>query len=320
MNSIPRVSPQARDYIDRVLSYGFHNTTSPGITAKLEALFARTFGVRYAMAMANGTVTLHAALVAAGVGAGDEVIVPPLTAGATGIVVLHVNAVPVFADIDPDTLTIDPEDVRRKITPRTKAIIPVAIYGLAPDLDPIMETARERSLTVIEDDAQCFLGSYKGRLVGSIGHFASFSFQASKHMTCGDGGILITDNEELATKARRVSSFGYASASSRPGASVMPEAQRCAPDAVRHVSLGYNFRLPEIAAAVALGELERLEELVAMRTTVAECLAEVIDACDWLVPQKTPPGYVNSFWTYTVRIARDDVDWAAFRRKFVELG
>jgi perosamine synthetase len=317
---IDRVAPKAREYIEEVLAYGFHNTTSVGVSARLEALFAKRFGVRYAMAHANGTVTMHSALAACGVGAGDEVIVPPLTAGATGLVVLHANAVPVFADIDPETFTIDPADVRRKVTARTRAIIPVAIYGLSPDLDPIMEIAREHRLMVIEDNAQCYLGKYKGRTVGSIGQFASFSFQSSKHMTCGDGGILISDDEALATAARRVSSFGYASVSAKPGAATMPEAERCSPLARRHITMGYNFRLPEIAAAVALAELERLDELVAMRTACADLFSKAVTGCPWIVPQKTPAGYIHAWWTYVFRIADSGPDWAAFRRRFVEAG
>ncbi|MFH1264730.1 MAG: DegT/DnrJ/EryC1/StrS family aminotransferase [Planctomycetota bacterium] len=320
MTMIPRVAPMAREYVREVLDFGFHNAGSPGVSARLEERFAARFGRNFGILHANGTATMHSALLAAGVGVGDEVIVPAYTVAVTATVALYANAIPVFADVDPETWTISPEDVRRKITPRTKAIIPVSICGLAPDMDPIMGLARQHNLTVIEDNAQCFLGSYKGRLVGSIGDFASFSFQASKHMTCGDGGILVCDDEDLATRARKAATVGYSTLTAKPGDTVVAEELRCHPAFERHTSLGYNFRLPEIAAAVALGELERLEELVAMRTTVAEYLAEVINACDWLVPQKTPPGYINSFWTYTVRIARDDVDWAAFRRMFVELG
>jgi perosamine synthetase len=139
-------------------------------------------------------------------------------------------------------------------------------------------------------------------------------------MTCGDGGILICDDEERATRARKASVAGYSTLTARPGDSVVDEELRCHPSFERHTSLGYNFRLPEIAAAVALGELERLDELVAMRRSVAQCLAQVVAPCDWLVPQKVPAEYVHSYWTYAVRIARDDVDWAAMRRKFVELG
>jgi perosamine synthetase len=139
-------------------------------------------------------------------------------------------------------------------------------------------------------------------------------------MTCGDGGILICDDEELATRARKAAVAGYSTLTARPGDSVVDEQLRSSPSFERHTSLGYNFRLPEIAAAVALGELDRLEELVGMRIAVAECLAEVVDACDWLVPQRVPAGYVHSYWTYAARIARDDVDWSALRRRFVELG
>ena len=318
-NSIPRVSARARQYVKEVLDFGFHNTTSPGISGRLEKAFAEKFGVRYAILHSNGTATMHSALMAAGVGAGDEVIVPSSTMASTAFVALYVNAVPIFADIDPETFTISIEDVRRKITPRTKAIIPVSIYGLAPDMDPIMELARQYNLIVIEDDAQCFLGYYKGRIVGSIGHFASFSFQGSKHMTCGDGGILITDDEGLATRARRAAVLGYSAISSKPGASSIPEELRCHPSFARHIEVGYNFRLPEIAAAVALGELERLDELVAMRQGSAKLLDEVVADCEWLIPQKIPEGYVHSFWTYVVRISDDGPKWAQLRKKFVEL-
>jgi perosamine synthetase len=320
MTLIPRLAPKAREYVGAVLDFGFHNGSSPGFSARLEQAFAARFGRKFGILHANGTATMHSALLAAGVGVGDEVIVPAYTVAMTATVALYANAAPVFADVDPDTWTIDPDDVRRKITPRTRAIIPVSICGLAPDMDPIMRLAREHDLTVVEDNAQCFLGSYKGRPVGSIGDLASFSFQASKHMTCGDGGILICDDEALATRARKAAVAGYSTLTARPGDSVVAEELRCHPSFERHTSLGYNFRLPEIAAAVALAELERLDELVAMRTTVAECYDEVVGRCDWLVPQKVPAGSVHSYWTYAVRIARDDVDWAAFRRKFVELG
>jgi perosamine synthetase len=318
--SIPRVSKKAREYVQEVLDFGFHNTTGPGISGRLEREFAARFGVRYGILHCNGTATMHSCLMAAGVGAGDEVIVPSLTMASTAFVALYVNAVPIFADIDPETFTISVDDIRRKITPRTRAIIPVSIYGLSPDMDPIMALARQHNLTVIEDNAQCFLGYYKGRLVGSIGQMASFSFQGSKHMTCGDGGIVITDDEELASRIRRACVLGYSAISSKPGASSIPEELRCHPSFARHVELGYNFRMPEIAAAVALGELERLDELVEMRKAVAGLLDEVVRGCRWLVPQKTPKGYVHTYWSYAARMTEDGPDWLAFRRKFVELG
>ena len=320
LTSIPRVSDKARQYVNEMLDFGFHNCNSPGFTARLEQQFAERFGQTYGILHANGTATMHSALLAADVGVGDEVIVPAYTVVVTGTVALFANALPVFADVDPDTWTIDPEDVRRKITPRTKAIIPVSICGLSADMDPLLDLAKTHDLTVIEDNAQCVLGYYKGRVVGSMGDFASFSFQASKHVTCGDGGILICSDEALATKARKAAIVGFSTLTAKPGDTIVAEELRCHPTFERHTSLGYNYRLPEIAAAAALGELERVEELVEMRRRSASCLDQVIADCDWLVPQKTPEGYVNSWWTYTVRLARDDVDWAALRAKFVELG
>lgn len=320
LTSIPRVSAKARLYANEVLDYGFHNASSPGFYGRLEQEFAAKFGTKYGILHANGTATMHSALMAAGVGVGHEVIIPALTMASTALAALYVNAIPIFADIDPETFTISVDDIRKKITPRTKAIIPVSIYGLSSDMDPILALARAQNITVIEDNAECFLGYYKGRLAGSIGHFSSFSFQASKHMTCGDGGILLCDNDELAVKARRAAVLGYSAISAEPGRAVIPEEIRCHPSFARHVSLGYNFRLPEIAAAVALAELERLEELVEMRKVCARFFDDVVRDCDWLVPQATPGGYVHSYWTYAARITNDDLEWAAFRKKFIDLG
>jgi len=319
-NAIPRVAPRAYDYVRQVLDYGFHNAHSPGFVARLEEQFARRFGERFGILHANGTATMQSALMAAGVGVGDEVVVPAYTVFSTAAVALHVNAVPVVADVDPDTWTISVDDVRRKLTPRTRAIIPVSICGLAADMDPIMELAGEHDLVVVEDNAQCCFGYYKGRIVGSMGQFASFSFQASKTLTCGDGGILICSDEGLATAARKAAVMGFSTLSARPGDTVVSEAERCHPSFARHTCLGWNQRLPEIAAAVALAELERLDELVEMRAFSGRCFDEVVRDCDWLVAQKVPPGYVHAYWTYAARITDEALDWAAFRAKFVELG
>ena len=223
--------------------------------------------------------------------------------------------------MDPDTWTISVEAMRRHITPRTRAIIPVSICGLPPDLDPIMKLAKEHGLVVIEDNAQCVLGQYQGRVAGSIGHFASFSFQASKTVTCGDGGILICSDERLALAARKAATSGFKDLTVKPGSNVVSEQLRCQPDYQRHDRLGWNQRLPEIAAAVALAELERIEELAEMRTYCGPALRHGREAdCGWLVPQKTPEGYVNAYWTYTVRITRDDIVWSDLLATFVELG
>jgi perosamine synthetase len=263
---------------------------------------------------------MQSALLAAGVGVGDEVIVPAFTVFSTPAVVLQCNAVPIVVDVDPETWTMSVEAVRRSLTPRTRALIPVSICGLPPDLDPLMALAQEHGLVLIEDNAQCILGLYHGRVAGSIGPFASFSFQASKTVTCGDGGILICTDEDLALAARKAATLGFKDLTVKPGSTVVSEQLRCRPDYQRHDRLGWNQRLPEVACAVALAELERIDELAEMRTYAGRAWESVVRDCAWLVPQKTPAGYVNAYWTYTVRITRDDLVWPDLLAAFVELG
>ena len=314
-----RISERERQYVNEVLDGQFRGATSNVMMQRLEKLFAEKFGVRYAISHINGTATLHAALVAAGVGPGDEVIVPPLTMASTSFAVLHAGAVPVFADIDPHTWTLDPECVERLITPRTKAIEPVAIYGLSPDIDRLMEIAARHNLKVIEDDAECFLGYNRGRVVGSVAHLASFSFQSSKHMTSGEGGMVTTNDEELATAVRRFNSLGYAAVGASKGKITRDTIQD--PNYCRHASMGFNYRMPELCCAVALGQLERLEELVSERQHCARVFGQVIAHCTWLRPQHVPDGYVHSYWTYPVLLAPEvDFSWYDFRAKFREFG
>jgi perosamine synthetase len=302
-----------------VLDSQFRTSAGSVMTKRLEAKFAQVFGVKYAISFINGTATMHAALAAAGVGPGDEVVVPPLTMSSTAFVALHANAVPVFADVNPLTFTIDPADIRRKITPYTRAIIPVALYGLSPDMDAIMEIAQEHNLTVIEDDAQCFLGFYKGRVVGSIGHMASFSLQSSKHLTSGEGGMITTNDEDLANRVRRFNSLGYAGVSADKGTITKEDIQD--PLYERHVSLGFNYRLPELCSAVALAQVERMEELVRKRIEMASLYAKAVEGCSWLKPQKVPEGYVHSYWAYVLKLDEGvDFSWYDFRRRYVELG
>jgi dTDP-4-amino-4,6-dideoxygalactose transaminase len=289
-----RVGELDRRYLNEVLDAGFRNTEDPAnIFARLESAFAERFGVSYAILHNSGTGTMQSCLLAAGIGPGDEVIVPPLTALATAIVVVQCGAVPVFADIDADTFNIDPADVARRITPHTRAIIPVSLYGLPPDYDGIMELARRHGLTVIEDNAECFLAEYKGRLVGTIGHAASFSFQGSKHMTTGgDGGVVITDDEEYARNIRKRATLGYRTLGAKPGDVFVPRDVRQDHAFERHDIMGYNFRMSAVQAALGLGQLERLEALVAARVYIARQYEQVIrqEDCDWLIPPVTPEG------------------------------
>jgi perosamine synthetase len=175
--TVKRVGGNEEKYVLEVLATEFRSSKGSQMTSQLEKKFAEKFESEFAIAFVNGTATMHALLEARGVGPGDEVIVPPLTMSATTFAVLQCNATPVFADVDPETFQISAESIGQRITPKTKAIITVALYGLSPDMDPIMALANKHGIFVIEDNAECFLAKYKGRMVGTLGHAASYSFQ-----------------------------------------------------------------------------------------------------------------------------------------------
>ena len=316
-----RIGDNELVYLKEMLEGGFPDGSKINFITRLEEAFAEKFESKFAIAHTNGTATLHSALAAGGVEQGDEVIVTPLTMASTSLAVLHQNATPVFADIDADTFTIDPESIRSRITTKTKAIIPVAIHGLSPDMDPIMEIAKENDLVVIEDDAQCFLGKYKGRMVGTMGHMASFSFQNSKHMTSGEGGMIITSDADYAEKARRFSCLGYAAIGNSVG-SRLDKKTLHNPACKRHSDLGVNYRIPELCAAVALAQLERLNEFVQWRKKCAAAYDDVVRQCSWLIPQKIPADYDHACWTYAVKLG-DNCEpglWEKFYDKFKEFG
>jgi len=239
------------------------------------------------------------------------------------LVTLHQNAIPVFADIDPHTFNIDPDDVRKKITNRTKAIIAVSLYGLPVDMDPIMDIARDHNLIVIEDSAQCVLGMYKGRIAGTIGHMGCFSLERTKHLGIGEGGVVVTNDEGLAERVRKFGGIGYNNLKAEEGRMQVNPSTFQNPDYKRHDSFGWNYRMPEICAAVGLAQVERVDELVERRQTVARLFEEAVDGCDWLIPQMTPEGLVNSYYTYAVRFegkAALGLSWKEFYNKYVELG
>lgn len=315
-----RFSDLEKKYVLEALDNEFSTSKNSIFNNRMEQKFCEIFDVKYAIGHVNGTQTMHTALVALGVKPGDEVIVPPLTMSSTSLAVLQNNSIPVFADVDKNTFNIDPDEIRKCVTNKTKAIITVALYGLSPDYDEILKICKEYNLALIEDNAECFLGTYKGKLVGQFGDFASFSFQASKHITCGDGGMLTTNNEDLANNARRFSSLGYAGVSAKQGKITRNDIQD--PNYNRHVALGFNYRLSEVNAAVVLGQLERAEELVNQRIKVAKIFDQAIINSELLVRQVEPEGYKNSYWAYSVYLNTNNpqIDWYKFRDLFQKNG
>jgi perosamine synthetase len=311
-----RFSELEKKYVCEVIDNEFNTSLNSVYGNRLEAAFSGVLGSKYSIGHVNGTATMHTALAALGVKPGDEVIVPPLTMSSTALAVLQNGSVPVFADVDPRTFNITAEAIKANVTDKTRAVISVSLYGLSPDYDPILEVCKAHNLGLIEDNAECFLSYYKGKMVGTFGHFSSFSFQASKHLTCGEGGMLCTDDENLADKARKFSSLGYAGVSANQGKITRNDIQD--PAYSRHVTLGFNYRLSEGNAAIALGQLERADELVGARVETSLLFDKAIEGSSLVTKQYCPDDCVNSYWSYSMVLNTDNpgVDWYRFRDLF----
>ncbi len=222
---------------------------------EFEKKFARYIGTEHAIATSSGTTALYLALLALGVGPGDEVITTPFSFIATANAILFCGAKPVFVDIDSKTFNINPDRIEEKITGRTKAIIPVHLYGHPSDMDPIIEIARKHRLKILEDSAQAHGAEYNGQKVGSIGDCAAFSFYATKNMITGEGGMVTTNDEKIAEKIRKLRNHGQSKT-------------------YEHETLGYNLRMTDIQAAIGLVQLKKLDALNEIRIKNAEYLTK----------------------------------------------
>ncbi|MGC8961692.1 MAG: DegT/DnrJ/EryC1/StrS family aminotransferase [Candidatus Bathyarchaeia archaeon] len=250
---------------------------------EFERRFAEYTGAKYAVAVSSGTAALHAALMAAGVGPGDEVIIPSFTFSATAEAVMLTGARPVFADIDEETYTITLESVEEALSRKTKAIIPVDLYGLPADIDPILEMAEKRDICVIEDAAQSLGATYNNRRVGAVAHQTCFSFYASKHLTTGEGGMITTNDEYLAEALRMIRTHGESK-----------------PYWVER--LGHNYRMTEMQAAMGIVQLQKLPKNVERRRENAAILTEKLEKTKKLTLPFETEDKVHAWHLYTVRV------------------
>ena len=308
------------DYIKEVLISGEGSSTAGNFNNEFEKLFASKVGAKYGVTFNSGTSTLHAALDALDVRHGDEVIVPPITVISNFDVIIASNAVPVFVDVDPYTFNIDINDLKSKITKKTKAIMPISVYGLSCDLDPIMEIAKENNIGVINDAAEAHGSTYKNKPIGGIADITSYSTENSKHITTGDGGIITTNDEELATRMRKFGSLGYAAMKANEGRIRLDKSVFQDPSYKRHDSYGLNYRMPEVAAAVGLAQTERYEEFVERRVSLGKLMREVSEDSKIVLPQKKIEGSKNTYWTFAARLVNPEIKWQDFRSKFIEFG
>lgn len=284
--SKPSITAAEKDAVLAVLDSG--HLAQGSMTAKFEVEFARLLGVKHAIAVSSGTSALHIALTANGIGPGDEVITTPFSFIATANAIIYAGASPVFVDIEENTFNINPELIEAVITPRTKAILPVHLYGHMCPMDEIQAIAEKHGLKIIEDACQAVMASYKGKYAGSFGTGA-FSFYATKNMMTGEGGMITTNDDEVESLCRMIRNHGMKKR-------------------YYHDIVGYNFRMTDIQAAIGVVQLKKLTENTACRRENAAYLNATIKSV------KTPTireGYEHVWHQYTVKVnGRIDRDLA----------
>lgn len=273
-------------------------TTGPKI-AEFEQTVADYVGAKYAVAISNGTSALHAACFAAGIGPGDEVITTPLTFAASANCVLYCGGTPVFADVDPKTYNIDPEDIQRKITDRTKAIIAVHLAGQPCDMDAIHSIAREHGLIVIEDGAHALGSVYKGKKVGSMSDMTTFSFHPVKPITTGEGGMIVTDNEDFYKKMILFRSHGITRDDSMM-------TRNDGPWFYQQFDLGYNYRITDIQCALGCSQMKKLDRFLARRKEIVARYNEAFADCDNIITPYQLSDTESGWHLYIVQVKNCD--------------
>ena len=256
-------------------------------TEEFERLVAEYVGVKHAVAVSSGTAALHLIVKALGIGPGDEVLVPSFTFVASVNVILYEGAKPVFVDIEPDTYNLDPEDLERRITPRTKAIMVVDVFGHPAEWDEISRIAEKYGLKVIDDSCEALGAEYKGKKLGQFGDAAAFAFYPNKQMTTGEGGMIVTNEDHVAKLCHSLRNQGRGEMGSW----------------LEHERLGYNYRMTEMSAALGVSQFRRIEELLAKRERVARMYTERLSELEWIRTPVVRPYVRMSWFVYVVTLA-----------------
>ncbi len=293
------ISEEEKNAVMKVLNSKMLTLLAGDVVKKFEKEFAEYIGVKHAIGVNSGTAALHIAIASLDIGPGDEVIVPPFTFIATASSILHNNAIPIFADIDNKSYTLDPESVKKKITEKTKAIIPVHLAGITADMGQLLDIAKENNLYIIEDACQSHGAKYNGKKVGSIGDFGAFSFYPSKNMTTGEGGMITTNNNKLARQCRLIRHHGE-------------------PYWYVYNRLGWNYRMTEIQGAIGRVQLKKLDKYVKIRKENAFYLSKAIEDVEGIDPPYVPEYCEPAFNYWIGRIHPDIIglDKNQFMAKF----
>ena len=292
--------------------------------ARLERKFCKIFGYKYSIACNSGTSGLHSSLASLDLKKDDEVIVPALTVVMDAYAAIHLNAKPVFADVDEETFLITAETIKKKLTKKTKAVIVVSLQGLPVDIDPIIKLSKKYKFTIIEDNAQDFGGKYKNKLAGTLGDIGIWSFENKKHLSgATEGGIIGTNNKRLATKIRKFAGIGYKNMTASGGRTSLSISMVQDPDYERFDTIGLNYRMPEIVAAVCLAQLENYKNIVKKRREVAALFRDAIDGFDWLAEQKIDKKFFHTHYTFSLRykgMEKFDIPWKKFYNLYKKKG
>lgn len=283
----PLIDIEEKNKVIEVMDTGM--LASGKYVTEFEEKFASFIGAKHGIALSSGTTALHVAFEAAGIGSGDKVITTPFTFIASSNSILYSGARPVFVDIDANSYNIDPDSIRKELEkdPTIKALLVVHLYGLSCDMDPIMDIVKEYNLILIEDCAQAHGAKYKGQNVGTFGDISVFSFYPTKNMTTGEGGIILTDNDDIMKRSRMLLNHG-------------------SKERYYHEILGYNYRMTNIAAAIGLSQLEKLPEFNKQRQNNASYLTSNLKDLDWLTVPTFSDEYEHVFHQYTIKVNNRD--------------
>ncbi|WP_029688944.1 LegC family aminotransferase [Thermoanaerobacter sp. A7A] len=285
----PNLGELEKEYILKAIDSNFVSTVGPFVP-EFEEKFAKYLRVTSCVAVQSGTAAIHAALYELGIKEGDEIIVPAITFVATVNPIVYCGATPVFVDIDKDTWDIDPKEIEKSITSKTKAIIPVHLYGNPCDMDEIMKIAEKYGLYVIEDATESLGAEYKGRMTGTIGHIGCFSFNGNKIITTGGGGMISTNNEKWASHIK-----------------FLVNQARDASQGYFHPEIGFNYRMTNLEAALGLAQLERLPEFLKKKRMYFEAYKKIFGGIDEIALQKEYEGAISSAWLPSIKIDRKKI-------------
>uniref|UniRef100_UPI0040471000 DegT/DnrJ/EryC1/StrS family aminotransferase n=1 Tax=Algoriphagus sp. TaxID=1872435 RepID=UPI0040471000 len=284
----PLLDGNEKKYLIECIDSGWISSEGPFVS-KLEENIAKRVGRKYGIAVSNGSVAIDAAITALGISKGDEVIIPTFTIISCVSQILRIGAIPIFVDVDLKNWNMDVSSIESKITQKTKAIMVVHIYGLPVNLDPILELSNKYGLFVIEDAAEVIGQTYNGLNCGSFGHLSTFSFYPNKHITTGEGGMILTDDENLANKCRELRNLSF-----------IP------PRRFIHNELGWNFRMTNLQAAVGVAQFERLDEFIAKKREIGSWYNYLLkDIKNIQLPLVSEKFAENIYWVYGILINKD---------------